>query len=242
MRRSRHLEWEGVFNVRDLGGFTTQSGVRTRWGAVVRADSLGALTADGWEALRAHGVRTVLDLRNEDERGNDPVPRPTSLCTIHMALDVAEDREFWGEWGSGPQFGTPLYYGPHIERFPRRNAEVVSAIARAEPGGVAFHCVGGRDRSGQVAMLLLALVGADPHDIAADYVLSTERLRSVYRAKGEEDQAPALEAALRDRGMTAAEAVVETLNAIDIETTLRKEGGLSAADLQQLRTRMLDAE
>jgi protein-tyrosine phosphatase len=37
------------------------------------------------------------------------------------------------------------------------------------PGGVAIHCGGGRDRAGQIAMVLLALLGVAPDDVAADY-------------------------------------------------------------------------
>lgn len=107
----RHLEWEGCFNARDLGGMATASG-QTRWGALVRADSLDRLTADGWNSLVAHGIRTVVDLRNDDERGVDAAPRPASLTTVHLPLDRTDDRDFWGKWESGPQFATPLYYGP----------------------------------------------------------------------------------------------------------------------------------
>ena len=234
------MDWDGTFNARDLGGLTTWNGARTRWGAAVRADSLAALTGAGWEALLGHGVRTIVDLRNEYERREDAAPRPASVRTIHLPLDVAEDREFWGEWRSGPQFATPLYYRSHIERFPERNAEVIAAIAGAEPGGVVFHCVGGRDRSGQVAMLLLHLVGVDPAEIAADYELSTERLHRFYRARGEEDQAPAIEAELRTRGTTASGVIAGMLGEIDVESTLRR-GGLTDADLGQLRARMLDS-
>lgn len=39
-------------------------------------------------------------------------------------------------------------------------------------------------------MLLLALVGVAPEEIAADYELSAERLRARYAARGEEDQGP----------------------------------------------------
>jgi len=235
---NRHLEWDGIFNARDLGGLPTQGGVQTRWGAAVRADSLAALTSDGWKALLAHGVRTVIDMRNDDERVEDVAPRPASIRTVHLPLDVSEDREFWGEWESGPQFGTPLYYGPHLQRFPERNAEVISAIAQAGPGGVAFHCVGGRDRSGQVAMVLLALAGVDPQVIAADYLLSAERLRRLYQLRGEDDQAPMLEAVLRDRGDTAEQVIVETLEGVDVEVLLR-DGGLSKSEVRQLRARIL---
>lgn len=152
----RHLDWDGCFNVGDLGGLPTTDGGMTRRYAIVRGDSLEGLTAEGWAAAWEHGVRTVVDLRNPDEHGEDAATRPAGLTTVRLPLDGDEDVEFWSVWRSGAQFGTPLYYRPHPERMPGRSAAVVSAIARAQPGGVAFHCAGGRDRSGQVAMLLLA--------------------------------------------------------------------------------------
>jgi hypothetical protein len=55
-----HLDWDGCFNVRDLGGLPTVDGRVTRTGAVVRADALDGLSAAGWTALLDHGVRTVV--------------------------------------------------------------------------------------------------------------------------------------------------------------------------------------
>ena len=49
---------------------------------------------------------------------------------------------------------------------------MLTAIAYARPGGVLFHCMGGRDRTGMITMLVLGLVGVAPEDIAADYELS----------------------------------------------------------------------
>ena len=42
---SRHLEWTGCFNARDLGGLRTADGRLTRRGSVVRSDSLDRLDA-----------------------------------------------------------------------------------------------------------------------------------------------------------------------------------------------------
>jgi protein-tyrosine phosphatase len=235
----RHLDWEGCFNVRDLGGLPAAGGRETRGGAIVRADSLSTLTPRGWKQLTDHGVRTVVDLRNPDEWGEDAAPRPASVTTIRVPLDEISDREFWaGEWENGPQFATPLYYGPHLGRFPAKSAEVIATIANAEPGGVAFHCAGGRDRSGQIAMLVLALAGVDPRTIAADYELSAERLPALYRARGEEDQGPVVESFLRERGTTAADLIVELVESGGLEASLR-QGGLSDSDLDSLRSRFL---
>jgi protein-tyrosine phosphatase len=214
----RALAWDGCSNVRDLGGLRTERGGETAWRAVVRSDSPDRLTAAGWEALAAYGIRTIVDLRNEDELGGEPA----GVDYVHLPLDGVEDAEFWAEWGSGPQFGTPLYYRPHLERFPERNAAAVRAIARAQPGGVLFHCVGGRDRTGQVAMLLLALAGVAPEEIAADYRLS---------GNDEGDEF------LAGRGTSSTEVILETLDGLDVETYLRASG-VNDADLAGIRRRL----
>lgn len=192
----------------------------------------------GWSELESYGVRTIVDLRNDDEVAGDRAPRPESIETVHIPLDVKEDRMFWGEWETGLQFATPLYYRPHLERLPERSAAVVRAIAQAKPGGVAFHCVGGRDRSGQIAMLVLALVGVAPEEIARDYALSGERLQRLYFERGEPDQGPELEQFLAERGTTASRVLIETLEELDVEASLLS-AGLDQADLSALRNRFL---
>ena len=132
----RHLDWDGCFNVRDLGGIPLAGGGETRRGALVRADCIDGLSAEGWSALEAHGVRTVIDLRNEDERALDGSRRPDGIETLHLPLDAIDDSDFWDDWLHGPGFATPLYYAAHLERFPERSARVLAAVARAQPGGV----------------------------------------------------------------------------------------------------------
>jgi hypothetical protein len=236
---ARHLDWEGCFNVRDLGGLPVAGGGRIRPGALVRADALEGLSARGWAALAQHGVRTVVDLRNPDERGFDNATRPPELATVHVPLDGIEDRPFWDAWDTSPAFGTPLYYAPHLERFPERHAAVVRAVARAAPGGVAVHCVGGRDRTGQVTMLLLALCGVEPAAIAADYALSAERLPARHAALGEPDQEPELAAFLAERGTTGAALVAGLVQTGGFEAALRA-GGVTDDDLAALRARLVE--
>jgi hypothetical protein len=168
----------------------------------------------------------------------DAAPRPASIETVNIPLDVTEDREFWDVWENGPQFATPLYYRPHLERFPERSAEVVRAIAAAQPGGVAFHCQGGRDRAGQISMLVLALAGVEPGAVAADYSLSDERLRPLYLSRGDEDEAPKIAAFLREQGTTATDLIVQLLAGFEVEANLL-EAGLTSADVTALRRRLV---
>ena len=226
----RILDWPGALNARDLGGIPTADGRQIRRGALVRSGSIEGLHADGWSQLEEYGIRTVIDLRNASEVKGDLAPRPASIETLRIPLDVSEDREFWSEWEAGPQFGTPLYYGPHLERFPERSAEVVVAIARARPGGVLFHCAGGRDRSGQIAMLVLALAGVEPAEIARDYALTAH--------PDEASEGPTPGEYLRQQGTSATEVLTRLLAGLDVEATLRG-GGLGTAELSALRGRLL---
>ena len=236
----RHLDWAGCFNVRDLGGLPAEGGRRTAWGALVRADSLTRLTAAGWQALLDHGVRTVVDLRNERERGEAPdaAPRPESIATVCCALDGVEDRAFWRPIEQTPEFGTPIYYRAHLQRKPQLAAAAVKAIAYAAPGGVAVHCVGGRDRTGELTMVVLALLGVAPSVIATDYELSAERQAGLWAALGQDDPAAELAAFLAERGTTAGEVIEMTLDSLELLQTLAP-GGLTARDVAALRTRLL---
>jgi protein-tyrosine phosphatase len=64
-----------------------------------------------------------------------------------------------------------------VERNKERVAAVVKAVAASlEAGGVLVHCHGGKDRTGIVVALLLALAGTPRATIVADYALTEARL------------------------------------------------------------------
>jgi protein-tyrosine phosphatase len=190
---------------RDLGGLRTSDGRAIRPGALVRARALDHLSAGDWAAIHALGVRTLIDLRNDDERASAPAPE--GIAALHLPLDGVADREFWDEWASDWRFGTPVYYGPHLARFPERSVAVLEAIAGAPPGGVLFHCMGGRDRTGMIAMLVLSLVGVAPEDVAADYVLSA----------GAHPDAALVAQGLTRAGTTARDELLRTIAALDLD-------------------------
>jgi hypothetical protein len=235
----RHLDWDGCFNARDLGGLPAAGGMVTRRGALVRADSLDGLTLAGWRALRAHGVRTVVDLRDDAERRAVAAPRPPDVATVRAPLGRLPEAEVRARWGDDPVFATPLYYTEYLERFPTTLAAVVAAVARARPGGVVVHCAGGRDRTGLVAVTLLTLAGVAADDIVADYALSAERQPARFAALGVANPAPVIEAFLRREGTTAEEAARAFLRETDVAGRLRA-AGLAGADVMALRARLLE--
>lgn len=234
MVMDRDLDWDGLVNARDLGGLPTTDGGRTRRGAVVRSEALDRLTEAGWAALRGHGIRTIVDLRNDDERG--ATHPPTDLTTVRVPLDALTSDTFSDEHGDVD--GTALWLRRYLEDAPRAAAEVVGAIAGAEPGGVLVHCAGGRDRTGLVAMLLLALAGVLPEEIAADYEHSAERLHDRLVELGHGWQEAAINAVLERHGTTTRDCVLDTLDWLDVQPYLLA-GGLEASDIAALRRRIL---
>ncbi len=233
----RRLDWDGCFNVRDLGGLPTADGRETRWGAVVRSEAPDLLTEAGWSMLHEHGIRTIIDLRNDDELTRD-AERPAGLHIIRRPLEAVEDAEFWDRWASDGQYGTPLYYRPFLDHFPHRTVGVLGAIAQARPGGVLVHCAHGRDRTGLITLLLLALVGVAAEDIAADYALSASGLAPLFKLLGQQDQGPMIEEYLVRTGTSARDVIISTLASLDVDGYLRA-AGLGDGDLAALRARLL---
>lgn len=162
MTRNRVLVWDGCVNVRDLGGLPLEGGGETQFGVVVRADSIRGLTELGWQALLDYGVGSAIDLRAADELAADPqVEAP--IPVVHAPL--APSNLDWSSMRAG--------YLDLLETFRPQFARVVTLVARAERP-VVVHCQGGRDRTGLVVALVLALAGVDFETIATDHELSEE--------------------------------------------------------------------
>ena len=67
MTVERLIALEGAVNFRDLGGYATEDGLRTRWRVLFRADGLSELPETALEVMRELGIRTVVDLRSGQE-------------------------------------------------------------------------------------------------------------------------------------------------------------------------------
>ncbi len=166
----RRLDWPSCANVRDLGGH--RAGAReSKWHAVVRADNLNRLTEGGRASLVAYGVRTVIDLRDPRELERFPYPfGPSDLPNVLVRnvplISVAE----W-EAIKDPERMREGYVLTAKLSLPNI-VSALNAIAEAPPGAVVVHCHEGRERTGIVVALLLAIAGVDDETIGADWVLS----------------------------------------------------------------------
>jgi protein tyrosine/serine phosphatase len=238
MTRDRHLAWKGCYNARDLGGLKLRNGGETRWGTLVRSDNPERMTEATWSAVRDYGIRTRIDLRNPDEMLSSATP--AGITKISLPLEDPAGQEWWAQYGPRGShiYGTPLYYASFLDRFPHQIAKVCTAIARAEPGGVLFHCAAGRDRTGLISLVLLSLADVEAEEIAADHALSNGRLIPAWDELNLEDQTPAIENVLARNNTTARESLLATIAAFDTAKYLAK-AGMTSGDIAALRDRLV---
>jgi protein-tyrosine phosphatase len=243
----RRLDWEGCLNARDLGGHPTEAGGETRVGAVVRADSVRRLTEDGWRSLVDYGVRRIVDLRLASELEEDvPGEAPVEVVHVSFLEDVPLDRqiEIAQRWVSAPDdvSATRDGYLEMLETYRANVGAAVSAVAGAPEGGVLIHCMGGKDRTGLVAALLLRLVGVPVADIAEDYGLSAENIKPLWQ-QWVEDASDEAERELRRRlSASPADAMRQVLETIEREhgsiASYLLDAGVAQDELELIRSRM----
>lgn len=227
------LRVEGLHNVRDLGGRPRRGGGTTPSGVFVRSEQPDLVRAPGWAALRAHGVRTVVDLRQPGERRSHRAAVPDGIADLHVDHDGLEHEAFWADYWDNGLVGTPLYYLPHIAAMPERTVAVLSAIATAPEGAVLFHCAGGRDRTGLIAAVLLTLAGVEEDAIVADYLETIANADVLAIGQGRPSKEAAIAALLESRGTTSEAAFRAFLRGLDVEALLAR---LPAEQAEALRT------
>ena len=179
---------------------------------------LGELSPAGRDAIRAHGVRTVLDLRGDDEVAEMASPFREGLTYRRVPLTSARIMA--------------LHRAAHAGTLPDELrqvavaggglAEAVAAIAENEPA-IVLHCAAGRDRTGIVVATVLAAIGIPDAEIVADYVASDDELVEEYaRFKAANpDRAAEVDEGIAKRAWVMAEVL----------TTLRGSFGGAAAYL-----------
>ena len=177
----RELPIDGAFNVRDIGGLPTAGGGVTRRGLVYRSGDLARLTVAGADQLRALGVATVVDLRTSlevERRGRFPL-EGNGIAYRHWPLLDRSATESETRLADLPPNLLDQLNRLIATEGGRNLAQVLTWLA--EPGTlpVAIHCVAGKDRTGMVIAVLLALLEVPDEEIAEDYALSEAGLAAL---------------------------------------------------------------
>ncbi|TYP87951.1 tyrosine-protein phosphatase [Blastococcus xanthinilyticus] len=200
----RWIRLDGTTNTRDLGGLPTTDGGRTLPGRILRSDNLQTLSdADIARLVDEIGLRQVIDLRTTAEillEGRGPLRGLPDVVHRHFTLlperghhtdvfAVEEDdpqvelpAAGWAESLLPRQVaahdeGEPPAVRSYLGYLGQRGENVVAALralTEAGDGASVVHCAAGKDRTGVVCALALAVAGVPNEEIVADYALTAE--------------------------------------------------------------------
>ena len=172
-RDDRRMDLGGLYNVRDLGGYPGIDGRLVRRGMLFRSSSLHRLADES--AWQQFGARCVVDLRYDRERSAFPLPE--------FIVDDTHAPMLPNHWRSDPEAKEgpadeflSLVFHEILAQGADSIREILLALARADSYPAVFFCMAGKDRTGVLAAIVLALLGVSEADIAEDFELSGDEV------------------------------------------------------------------
>ena len=176
----RVIALDGAVNFRDLGGYATLDGRRTRWRVLFRADGLSELSQTDFSVMRDLGIRTVVDLRSGHEVEQSRFDVEAHPVDFHHFpfINQLPDVE---QWDRRPG----LLGAQYKEMLDDAAPQIIGALevlTAPDSRPAVFHCTAGKDRTGLLSALVLSLLGVPEETVVADYALSGEAMERL-RAK-----------------------------------------------------------
>ena len=261
-QRSAHrlLNFEGISNFRDLGGYSTQDGRRIKWGKLYRSGTFAEASRADLAGLSALSLETFIDFRSELEKTEEPnrLPDPPGFTVIDIPVLDDGNKALVGEImdriesnnfdGFDPNQAMLTANRQFASEFTPQFREFVHTVLQADGAPMVWHCSAGKDRSGFAAAILLRILDVPPATIMQDYMASRApalasrkgQLRVLELFKGEEAASKlAILMGVEEAWLEAGFAQIDaTWGSFDnyVETGLQ----LNAADIRRLRDNLLE--
>ncbi|KAL3461850.1 protein-tyrosine phosphatase-like protein [Aspergillus heterothallicus] len=183
------IEIEGVFNVRSFGGYASPLALNasTRHGLIYRSGHLEDITSRGIEQFHSLGITAIINLTITGEStalfanaGTDTagleVVKVVNLPLSKGGFSVAQLADKYRRYLAEGETVIAEGYIALLEEGHSIIREILLLI-RDNPNDVfLIHCSMGKDRTGVIFAILLALAGVMHDDIATEYSLSEAAL------------------------------------------------------------------
>ncbi len=173
-KTARFLYVPGLDNVRDLGGWGTESGKRVKYGMIYRGTQLNGyqngtlLKEAGKEVFALLGIRSEIDFRTPgvDDGGQNE-------SAIGDAVQYLK-APFYAYTCIFPEFEQRAPFDRDFdERTPQAIRSVFEFLAEESNYPVYIHCNAGADRTGTIAFLINGLLGVSYKDLTTDFELTS---------------------------------------------------------------------
>ncbi|MGW1769885.1 tyrosine-protein phosphatase [Streptomyces sp. NPDC002073] len=173
----RQIRLEGAVNFRDAGGYRTTTGQWVKMGAVYRSDALDKLTPNDQAKLQRLGIKTVYDLRMQDER--DKAPDRVPAGASYVVADVFAGSGSFQTMPRTPEEAVRAMVDAEramvsTDGGKKAYAQVFDGVRNEDARAVLFHCTAGKDRTGWANAALLTALGVPADTVMADYLASND--------------------------------------------------------------------
>lgn len=181
----RHIDFEGIHNFRDFGGYATGCGRGLKRGVLYRSGHHARASDADLDRLTELGVAVLVDLRRKHERVREPSRRPQSFGAQVLENDLGLQDDPWVQGLRGVEATADWFHEDALvfyRRAPFEDAYLdlfsryFHALAAAD-GAVLVHCAAGKDRTGMLCALTHHIAGVHDDDLIADYLLTNDETR-----------------------------------------------------------------
>ncbi|MFI2742285.1 tyrosine-protein phosphatase [Zhouia sp. PK063] len=194
--QSRHVAFDDVVNLRDLGTLPTKDDRIIKKGLIYRSDNLSGLRSDEFTRFSGLGIKEVIDLRTQYEADEKPDHLPKSVTYKHIkvladkdnVIGGLRDKVIKGEVSEKEsQELMEYFYAQMMEQNLPVFKELVHEVLDADEP-ILYHCTAGKDRTGVLTALVLEVLKVKRNQIDADYLLSNyfrqEKINHTLRLAG----------------------------------------------------------
>ena len=182
----RLLNFEGIPNFRDLGGYHTADGRQVKWGVLYRAGTFTNSSKSDLQSLEQLHLKTLIDFRSATEKEEEPnrLPDPIGFNLVEiptlddgnkaMAGDIMERIESGNFEGFDPNLMMLEANRQFASTFTPQYRQFIHTVLDAGGAPIVWHCSAGKDRTGFAAAILLRILGVPEDVIMRDYMDSKE--------------------------------------------------------------------
>jgi protein-tyrosine phosphatase len=181
----RHIDFEGIENFRDFGGYDTVHGRPMKTGVLYRSANHAYATEADLARMRDLGLAAVIDLRRKFEREREPSKRWPGFGAAVIENDILSDHPDWADLMKDAKVDADWFFQDTLgynrrAPFEARHIDLFSRYFRTlaeTDGAIVVHCAAGKDRTGLICALTHHIAGVHPDDIMADYLLTNDEAR-----------------------------------------------------------------
>ncbi|MEZ5737497.1 MAG: tyrosine-protein phosphatase [Novosphingobium sp.] len=180
MLDDRILPLSGVNNFRDYGGYPVAGGGRVRRGTLWRSGQHVAASDEDLDAIATLDLATVIDLRGDSERLNNPCRRHADFSaqvltcageTAALASHIDAAKGVVSEEDARAAMCRLYAEMPHRPNLVAVLRHYFAALAQGE-GPSLIHCFAGKDRTGFAVAITHHVLGVHYDDAMHDYLLT----------------------------------------------------------------------